>query len=88
MTAAAQKSDTQITIAEKIDPLDLLYVRSLTMADRVKAGEIPFIEAVDFMWEAAEWSGTVDRVGPDLVQHVLGCAFMGLSKGATSCTTA
>jgi hypothetical protein len=47
------------------------------MADRVAAGEIPFIEAVDFMWEAAEFAGTVDRVGPDLVQHVLACAFMG-----------
>ena len=67
-------------------PLDILFERSCTMADRVKAGEIPFIHAVDFMWEAAEWSGTVDRVGPDLVQHVLACAFMG--KGATSCTTA
>jgi hypothetical protein len=72
--------------AEKIDPLDLLYVRSLTMADRVAAGEIPFIEAVDFLWEAAEFAGTVDRVGPDLVQHVLACAFMGVPKGAT-CTT-
>jgi hypothetical protein len=73
--------------AERIDPLDLLYARSCTMADRVKAGEVPFIEAVDFMWEAAEWSGTVDRVGPDLVQHVLACAFMGVPKGATCTTT-
>lgn len=71
--------------AEKIDPLDLLYVRGCTMADRVAAGEIPFIEAVDFMWEAAEFAGTVDRVGPDLVQHVLACAFMGERKMAT-CT--
>ena len=66
--------------AEKVDPLDLLYVRACTMADRVQAGEIPFIEAVDFMWEAAEFAGTVDRVGPDLVQHVLACAFMGAPK--------
>jgi hypothetical protein len=36
---------------------------------------------------AAEFSGTVARVGPDLVQHVLACAFMGAPKGATSCTT-
>jgi hypothetical protein len=66
-----------MTAPVKIDPLDLLYVRACTMADRVAAGEIPFIEAVDFMWEAAEFAGTVDRVGPDLVQHVLSCAFMG-----------
>ncbi len=68
--------------AEKLDPLDLLYVRSCTMAERVTAGEVPFIEAVDFMWEAAEFAGTVDRVGPDLVQHVLACAFMGVPKVA------
>jgi hypothetical protein len=68
MTAAAQK----------VDPLDLLFVRSCAMAERVVAGEIPFIAAVDFMWEAAEFAGTVDRVGPDLVQHILATAFMGV----------
>lgn len=62
--------------AEKIDPLDILYERSRTLADRVAAGELGFIEAVDLAWEAAAFAGTVDRVGPDLVQHVLACAFM------------
>ena len=32
-------------------------------------------------YSAAEFSGTVARVGPDLVQHVLACAFMGVLKG-------
>jgi len=68
MTAAAQA----------VDPLDLFFVRSCTMAERVVAGEVPFIEAVDFMWEAAEFAGLVDRAGPDLVQHVLASAFMGV----------
>ena len=62
--------------AQPIDPLDLLYDRSCTLADRVAAGELGFIEAVDLAWEAAAFAGTVDRVGPDLVQHVLACAFM------------
>jgi hypothetical protein len=75
-----------IAAAEKIDPLDLLYVRCCTMAERVAAGEVPFIEAVDFMWEAAAFAGIVDRVGPDQVQAVLAAAFMGVPKGA-SCTT-
>ena len=66
MTAAAQL----------IDPLDLLYERCCTLADRVDTGEIGFIDAVDMGWEAAAFAGTVDRVGPDLVQHVLACAFM------------
>jgi hypothetical protein len=69
------------------DPLDLLYERSCTLADRVAAGEIPFLDAVDMGWSAAEWAGTVDRVGPDLVQHVLACAFMGAPKGAICLTT-
>lgn len=68
-------------------PLDLLYERSCQLADRVAAGEIGFQDAVDMAASAAEFSGTVARVGPDLVQHVLACAFMGAPKGATSCTT-
>jgi hypothetical protein len=64
--------------SEKIDPLDLLFVRSCAMAERVVAGEIPFIEAVDFMWEAAEFSGVVDRAGAEIVQHILATAFMGV----------
>lgn len=72
---------------QRLDPLDLLYERSCILADRVEAGELQFIEAVDMAYSAAEFAGTVDRVGPDLVQHVLACAFMGVPMGATSCTT-
>jgi hypothetical protein len=73
MTAAAQP----------IDPLDLLFERCCTLADRVDTGEIGFIDAVDMGWEAAAFAGTVDRVGSDLVQHVLAVAFMGVKKDAT-----
>jgi hypothetical protein len=66
----------------QLDPLDLFFVRSCTVAERVAAGEIPFIEAVDFLWEAAEFAGTINRVGPDQVQAVLAAAFMGIRKGA------
>jgi hypothetical protein len=34
-------------------------------------------------WSSAEFAGVVDRVGPDLVQHVLACAFVGLNRGPT-----
>lgn len=68
MTAAAQP----------VDPLDLFFVRSCTMAERVVAGEVLFIEAIDFLWEAAAFAGLVDRVGADLVQHILATAFMGV----------
>jgi hypothetical protein len=58
------------------DPLDLLYERCLTLADRVLSGQLPFIDAVDMAYSAAEWSGLVDRVGDDLIQLVLADAFV------------
>jgi hypothetical protein len=58
------------------DPLDLLFERCCTLADRVDASELAFLDAVDMAWTAAEFAGTVDRVGPDQIQHVLACAFM------------
>ena len=70
-------------IAQKIDPLDLLYDRCCTLADRVAAGDFGVLDAVDMSWSAAEFAGLVDRVGPDLVQHVLACAFVGLNRGPT-----
>ena len=66
-----------------IDPLDLLFERASTLADRVESGELPFLDAVDMAWSAAEFCGMVDRVGPDLVQHVLAAAkFMGARRCA------
>ena len=52
------------------------------MADRVNTGEIPFLDGIDFMWSAAEFSGLVDRHGPDQVQQVLADAFMGVRRDA------
>jgi hypothetical protein len=69
-------------LAEKIDPLDLLFERCCTLADRVATGELGFLDAVDMAWSAAEFAGTVDRVGPDSVQAVLAEAFMAAPKGA------
>jgi hypothetical protein len=60
---------------DPIDPLDLLYDRARTLAERVSAGQLPFIEAVDFAYSAAEFAGTVDRCGADLVQQVLSRSF-------------
>jgi hypothetical protein len=75
------------TTAQKIHPLDLLYVRSCTLAERVCDGELPFIDAVDMAYSAAEWAGLCDSHGDDAVQSALAAAFMGVPKGAKSCTT-
>jgi hypothetical protein len=55
--------------------LEILAIRSLELADRVAAGEIEFIDAVDVAYESAFWSGLVETVGNDVVQTVLAEAF-------------
>ena len=72
MTAAAQKNH----------PLDLLYVRSCTLAERVCQGQLLFTDAVDMAYSAAEWAGLCDSWGEDAVQAELAAAFMGIPKEA------
>jgi hypothetical protein len=62
------------------DPLTLLLDRCRTLAGRVKNGDLPFVEAVDFAHSAADFAGLVDRYGDDQVQAVLADAFMGCRK--------
>lgn len=76
MTAAAEKTEVEISTPAKIDPLDIFYERCRILAGRVATGELGFIDCVDLCWSSAEIAGTVDRVGVDLVQHVLAIALM------------
>jgi hypothetical protein len=55
--------------------LEILALRSLELADRVAAGEIAFLDAVDVAYEAAVWSGLNNTVGDDVVQATLAAAF-------------
>jgi hypothetical protein len=57
-------------------PLDLFHERCLTLADRVEVGELPFIDAVDLAYSAADFAGLVNIYGDDTVQTVLAAAFM------------
>lgn len=59
-----------------VHPLDLLYERSCTMAERVLAGQVDFIDGVDACYSAADWAGLVDHYGDDLIQSILAEAFM------------
>ena len=59
------------------DPLALLAERCATLADRVRFGDLPFIEAVDMAYSAASFAGLVGRYGDDHIQAVLAKAFMG-----------
>ena len=65
-----------MSVAAPIHPLDLLYERSCTMAERVLAGQVDFIDGVDVCYSAADWAGLVDHYGDDLIQSILAEAFM------------
>ena len=61
--------------------LELLALRCCDLADRVDAGSIGFIDAVDMAYSAACWSGLVESVGDDAVQRVLFAAFATTTRG-------
>ncbi len=61
--------------------LELLALRASELADRVAAGQLAFIDAVDLAYSAAQWSGLTETAGDDMVQKVLAAAFVGARGG-------
>src|SRR4029079_7577209 len=61
----------QSATERNINSLDLLFDRATTLAARARDGSLPFIEAVDMAYSAADWAGLVDRYGDDAVQQTL-----------------
>jgi hypothetical protein len=55
--------------------LEILALRSFELADRVAAGELQFLGAVDVAFDSAVASGLADSVGYDVIQVVLAAAF-------------
>jgi hypothetical protein len=67
--------------------LEILALRSLELADRVAAGQLSFLDAVDLAYDAAIWanlpnaidaSGLIDTniiTGDDIVQATIAAAF-------------
>lgn len=55
--------------------ISLLAIRSRDLADRVAAGDLSFLDAVDMAYSGAMWAGLVESVGDDAVQSVLAAAF-------------
>jgi hypothetical protein len=62
--------------------LELLALRSFDFADRVEAGEIKFLDAVDLLYDGAITSGLVEAVGDDIVQATLAAAFASVQRRA------
>jgi hypothetical protein len=66
---------TRASLEHRTRQLEILALRSLELADRVAAGEIAFLDAVDIAYDAAVWSGLSSTVGDDVVQATLAAAF-------------
>jgi hypothetical protein len=66
---------TRASLEHRTRQLEILALRSLELADRVAAGEIAFLDAVDMAYDAAVWSGLTSTVGDDIVQATLAAAF-------------
>jgi hypothetical protein len=65
-----------MTVPDRVrTQLKILAIRTGELADRVGAGELQFLDAVDVAYEAAVWAGLVETAGDDLVQRVLAAAF-------------
>jgi hypothetical protein len=66
--------------------LEVLALRGIELADRVAAGQLRFLDAVDLAYEAAVWAGLPEAIdksgliagiltGDDIVQATLAAAF-------------
>ena len=55
--------------------LEILALRSLELADQVASGNLPFLETVSTIYEAAVKSGLIDTVGDKIVQATIAAAF-------------
>jgi hypothetical protein len=77
VTAVGDGEALRLASADRGMPLDLLFDRASVLAQRAKDGSLPFIDAVDMAYSAADLSGLVERYGDDAVQMVLAEAFGG-----------
>jgi hypothetical protein len=55
--------------------LEILALRSLELADQVASGELPFLETVNTIYDAAVDSGLIVTVGDRIVQATIAAAF-------------
>jgi hypothetical protein len=73
---------TRSPLQHRARQLEILALRALELADRVAAGELAFLAAVDIAYEAAVWSGLTSTVGDDIVQATLAAAFANARRPA------
>ena len=64
--------------------IDILRDASHAIAERVRKGQMSFLEGVDFIWSAAEWSDLTDSEAVNQVQAVMAEAFMNAPREAAA----
>jgi hypothetical protein len=89
-TALLRRPRPKLTLPTVIRQLEILALRSIELADRVAAGQLPFIDAVDLAYEAAVWADLPNAIdasgllnssiagaptGTDIVQATIAAAF-------------
>jgi hypothetical protein len=80
MTASAILDQQDAHRLRATKQLEILSLRSLELADRVAAGDIALLDAVDMAYEAAVWAGLTETVGDDIVQTILAEAFRNVRR--------
>jgi hypothetical protein len=55
-------------LARKIDFFEL---RCFDYAERVNAGDVAFLDAIDLLWDSAVASGLADQIGTDSIQEIM-----------------
>jgi hypothetical protein len=75
LEALRQRADARAT-----GQLDLFAARCNQMAERIRAGEVPFVFGVDVLYDASIWSGLSDRFGDDVCQRIMADAFLGRAE--------
>ena len=82
-----------VRVAAATCQLEILALRSLELADRVAAGDLGFLDAVDLAYSAAVWAdlpNAIDKsglitgtsTGDDIVQATIAAAFANARKPA------
>jgi len=62
--------------------LQILALLSLELADQVANGELPFLDTVNAIYDAAVESGLIDTVGDRIVQATIAAAFANARRPA------
>jgi hypothetical protein len=60
--------------------LELFAIRCAELAERVAAGNLQFLDAIDFAYTAADFAGLVEAVGDDSIQKLMAATFVDIPR--------